>query len=159
MIASFSIRSHGWLLKAASNYSDVSSSDALEQFNGDEVQIVERWSWLRSTAPRAPVSSTTKSQIVEAAALNERNKKPDYDDEEQGGDVRVSRSHGSVHERRQALPRNGKHERQLAQISHTTECIGVANQRKPLCRNNSSSIRGAPRCRRSVARICLALHA
>jgi arylsulfatase len=33
---------------------------------------------------------------------------------------------------------------ELAQISHTTECIGVANQRKPLCRNNSSSIRGAP---------------
>jgi hypothetical protein len=32
----------------------------------------------------------------------------------------------------------------LARISHTTECIGVANQRKPLCRNNSSSTRGAP---------------
>ena len=28
----------------------------------------------------------------------------------------------------------------LARISHTTECIGAANQRKPLCRNNSSSI-------------------
>jgi hypothetical protein len=39
----------------------------------------------------------------------------------------------------------------LARISHTTECIGVANQRKPLCRHNSSSIRGAPRCRQSVA--------
>jgi hypothetical protein len=36
---------------------------------------------------------------------------------------------------------------ELARISHTTECIGIANQRKPLCRNNSSSIRGAPRCR------------
>ena len=46
----------------------------------------------------------------------------------------------------------------LAQISHTTECIGVANQRKPLCRNNSSSIRGAPRCRQSVARISLDLN-
>jgi hypothetical protein len=41
--------------------------------------------------------------------------------------------------------------RDLVRISHTTECIGVANQRKPLCRNNSSSIRGAPRCRQSVA--------
>jgi Domain of unknown function (DUF4175) len=39
----------------------------------------------------------------------------------------------------------------LARISHTTECIGVANQRKPLCRYDSSSIRGAPRCRQSVA--------
>jgi hypothetical protein len=46
----------------------------------------------------------------------------------------------------------------LARISHTTECIGVANQRKPLCRNNSSSIRGAPRCRQSVARIPLDLN-
>ena len=46
----------------------------------------------------------------------------------------------------------------LARISHTTECIGVANQRKPLCRNNSSSIRGAPRCRQSVARISLDLN-
>jgi transposase-like protein len=48
--------------------------------------------------------------------------------------------------------------RALARISHTTECIGVANQRKPLCRNNSSSIRGAPRCRQSVARISLDLN-
>ena len=46
----------------------------------------------------------------------------------------------------------------LARISHTTECIGVANQRKPLCRNNSSSTRGAPRCRQSVARISLDLN-
>ena len=43
--------------------------------------------------------------------------------------------------------------KRLARISHTTECIGVANQRKPLRRNNSSSIRGAPRCRQSVAQI------
>jgi Ca2+:H+ antiporter len=46
----------------------------------------------------------------------------------------------------------------LARISHTTECIGVANQRKPLRRNNSSSIRGAPRCRQSVAQISLDLN-
>jgi two-component sensor histidine kinase len=46
----------------------------------------------------------------------------------------------------------------LAAISHTTECIGAANQRKLLCRNNSSSIRGAPRCRQSVARISLNLN-
>jgi exodeoxyribonuclease V alpha subunit len=46
----------------------------------------------------------------------------------------------------------------LTAISHTTECIGAANQRKPLCRNNSSSIRGAPRCRQSVARISLDLN-
>src|SRR6202521_1397286 len=38
----------------------------------------------------------------------------------------------------------------LARTSPTAECSGVANQRKPLCRNNSSSIRGAPRCRQSV---------
>jgi Protein of unknown function (DUF3102) len=50
------------------------------------------------------------------------------------------------------------YELSLARISHTTECIGVANQRKPLCRNNSSSIRGAPRCRQSVARISLDLN-
>jgi putative transposase len=46
----------------------------------------------------------------------------------------------------------------LARISHTTECIGVANQRKPLCRNNSSPTRGAPRCRQSVAEISLDLN-
>jgi hypothetical protein len=51
-----------------------------------------------------------------------------------------------------------KHLGTLVRISHTTECIGVANQRKPLCRNNSSSIRGAPRCRQSVARISLDLN-
>ena len=37
-----------------------------------------------------------------------------------------------------------KVEYSLTRISHTTECIGVANPRKPLCRNNSSSTRGAP---------------
>ena len=46
----------------------------------------------------------------------------------------------------------------LARISHTTECIRAANQRKSLCCNIFSSIRGAPRCRQSVARICLDLH-
>jgi DNA-binding transcriptional LysR family regulator len=46
----------------------------------------------------------------------------------------------------------------LARISHTTECIGAANQREPLCRNNISSIRGAPRCRQSVSRISLDLN-
>jgi len=39
----------------------------------------------------------------------------------------------------------------LTRISHTTECIGAANQRKPLCRNELSMICGAPRCRQSVA--------
>ena len=47
---------------------------------------------------------------------------------------------------------------ELAQISSTTECIGVANQRKPLCRNNSWPTRGAPRCRQSVAEISLDLN-
>src|SRR4029077_14526902 len=51
------------------------------------------------------------------------------------------------------LPRS-----RLERISHTTERIGVANQRKPLFRNNSSSTRGAPRCRQSVARISLDLN-
>jgi hypothetical protein len=46
----------------------------------------------------------------------------------------------------------------LARISHTTECIGVANQRKPLCCNELSMICGAPRCRQSVARTFLDLN-
>jgi putative transposase len=46
----------------------------------------------------------------------------------------------------------------LARISHTTECIGAANHRKPLCSNNLSMIRGAPRCRQSVPRISLDLN-
>jgi hypothetical protein len=46
----------------------------------------------------------------------------------------------------------------LAWISHTTECIGAANQRKPLCRNELSMICGAPRCRQSVARTFLDLN-
>jgi hypothetical protein len=40
----------------------------------------------------------------------------------------------------------------LARISHTNRRIGSPNQRKLLCRNDFTQIRGAPRCRRSVAR-------
>jgi hypothetical protein len=47
--------------------------------------------------------------------------------------------------------------RGLARISHTIRCIGAANQRKSLCCNTFSLIRGAPRCRQSVAEICLDL--
>src|SRR5208282_4497504 len=39
----------------------------------------------------------------------------------------------------------------LARISHTIERIGAPNQRKLLCHNDVSLIRGAPRCRHSVA--------
>ena len=54
--------------------------------------------------------------------------------------------------------RGGRSRGSLARISHTTECIGAANQRKSLCCNDFSLIRGAPRCRQSVAQICLDLH-
>jgi hypothetical protein len=46
------------------------------------------------------------------------------------------------HARRQPGPRRrgpagaARKQPSLVRISHTTECIGVANQRKPLCRNN-----------------------
>jgi len=40
----------------------------------------------------------------------------------------------------------------LARISHTNRRIGAANQRKLLCRNDLTRIRGEPRCRQSVAR-------
>ena len=43
----------------------------------------------------------------------------------------------------------------LARISHTAWCVGAANQRKLLCSNDLSPTRRAPRCRQSVARICL----
>ena len=46
----------------------------------------------------------------------------------------------------------------LARISHTIECIGAANQRKLLCCNDLSPIRGAPRCPQSVPRISLGLN-
>jgi hypothetical protein len=45
--------------------------------------------------------------------------------------------------------------RALARISHTAWCVGAANQRKLLCSNDLSPTRRAPRCRQSVARICL----
>src|SRR5713101_2301955 len=47
---------------------------------------------------------------------------------------------------------------ELARISHTTECIGAPNQRKWLCHNDFRAIRGAPRCRQSVAQTGLDLH-
>jgi hypothetical protein len=40
----------------------------------------------------------------------------------------------------------------LARISHTNRRIGPANQRKLLCRNDLTQIRGESRCRQSVAR-------
>jgi hypothetical protein len=40
----------------------------------------------------------------------------------------------------------------LARISHTNRRIGAANQRKLLCRNDLTRIRGEPRWRQSVAR-------
>jgi hypothetical protein len=43
-------------------------------------------------------------------------------------------------------------DRFLAWISHTNEHIGPANQRKLLCRNDFTQVRGESRCRRSVAR-------
>src|SRR2546421_668658 len=46
----------------------------------------------------------------------------------------------------------------LARISHTTKCIGAPNQRKLLWHNDFRAIRGAPRCRQSVAQICSDLH-
>src|SRR5215471_6491932 len=46
----------------------------------------------------------------------------------------------------------------LARISHRIECIGAANQRKSLCRNNLSPTHGAPRCRQTVPRISSNLH-
>jgi MFS family permease len=46
----------------------------------------------------------------------------------------------------------------LARISHPTKCIGAPNRRKLLCSNDFRAIRGAPRCRQSVAQICSNLH-
>src|SRR5215471_21836242 len=40
----------------------------------------------------------------------------------------------------------------LDRISHTNRRIGPANQRKLLCRNDLTQIRGESRCRQSVAR-------
>jgi hypothetical protein len=46
----------------------------------------------------------------------------------------------------------------LVRISHTDECIGAPNRRKLLCSNDFLPIRGASRCRQSVAQISLDLH-
>ena len=46
----------------------------------------------------------------------------------------------------------------LTRISHPTKCIGAPNRRKLLCSNDFRAIRGAPRCRQSVAQICSNLH-
>ncbi len=46
----------------------------------------------------------------------------------------------------------------LTRISHTIKCIGAANQRKLLCCNDLSPIRGAPRCQQSVPQISLDLN-
>ena len=40
----------------------------------------------------------------------------------------------------------------LARISHTNRRIGAPNQRKLLCCNDFTQVRGAPRCRQSVSR-------
>src|SRR5215813_6233446 len=46
------------------------------------------------------------------------------------------------------------HAQRLVRMSHTTKRIGAPNQRKWLCGNDFRAIRGAPRCRQSVAQIC-----
>src|SRR6266481_10083136 len=45
----------------------------------------------------------------------------------------------------------------LARISHRIKRIGAPNQRKLFCENDFLMIRGEPRCRQSVSRICLDL--
>src|SRR6266436_2067316 len=45
----------------------------------------------------------------------------------------------------------------LARISHGFKRIGAPNQRKLFCENDFLVIRGEPRCRQSVPRICLDL--
>ena len=47
--------------------------------------------------------------------------------------------------------------RRLARISHTIKRIGTANQRKFFCEKDFPVIRGAPRCRQSVAQNYLSL--
>src|ERR1700747_2751371 len=46
----------------------------------------------------------------------------------------------------------------LARISHSKMRIGAPNQRKLLCENDFQTIRRAPRCQQSVARIYSDLH-
>ena len=57
-----------------------------------------------------------------------------------------------------ALDRRPQLAAALARISHPTKCIGAPNRRKLLCSNDFRAIRGAPRCRQSVAQICSNLH-
>ena len=45
----------------------------------------------------------------------------------------------------------------LARISHGFKRIGAPNQRKLFCENDFLMIRGEPRCKQSVSRICLDL--
>ena len=45
----------------------------------------------------------------------------------------------------------------LTRISHRIKRIGAPNQRKLFCENDCLMIRGEPRCRQSVSRICLDL--
>ena len=45
----------------------------------------------------------------------------------------------------------------LTRISHRIKRIGAPNQRKLFCENDFLMIRGEPRCRQSVSRICLDL--
>ena len=47
--------------------------------------------------------------------------------------------------------------RQLARISQTGRCIGARTLRKLLCSNDLLESKETPRCRQSVARICLGL--
>src|SRR5207237_9284259 len=47
--------------------------------------------------------------------------------------------------------------KKLARISHGFKRIGAPNQRKLFCENDFLVIRGEPRCRQSVPRICLDL--
>ena len=47
--------------------------------------------------------------------------------------------------------------KRLARISHGFKRIGAPNQRKLFCENDFLVIRGEPRCRQSVPRICLDL--
>ena len=48
-------------------------------------------------------------------------------------------------------------EEKLARISHGFKRIGAPNQRKLFCENDFLVIRGEPRCKQSVSRICLDL--
>src|SRR5882724_11740924 len=75
-------------------------------------------------------------------------------------------SHRSQHDREaSAAPSRRLNERQpkfraienLARISHGVRRIGAPNQRKFFCEKDFAMIRGAPRCRQSVAQSGLIL--